>query len=186
MRALSWLGMVVAATALGATTARADRFKLTSPDLTNGGTIKLEQVFNDFGCKGNNISPALSWTGVPAGAKSLALTVFDRDAPTGSGFWHWVIFDIPAGTTGLPKDAGNPASHLAPQGAIMVRNDFSLPSYDGPCPPTGDKPHHYTFTLFAVDQPTLPLNASVSPAVVGFTLHFHTIAKTTLTGRYGR
>lgn len=176
---------VLAATVLAAaTTARAADFTLTSPDFSEGGTLKLEQVFNNFGCKGQNISPALSWSGVPAGTKSLALTVFDPDAPTGSGFWHWVIANMPPDTKGLPKNAGNPEGHMAPRGSITVRNDYSVHGYGGPCPPPGPA-HHYVFTLYAVDQ-DLPINADVSAAVVGFNLHFHTIAKATLTGMYGQ
>ncbi len=185
MHGTGWFAALLAASAVFGSVAHAEEFKLTSPDVTEGGRVNPEQVFKGFGCTGSNISPALSWSGVPAGAKSLALTVYDPDAPTGSGFWHWVVFNIPPATTGLPKDAGDPAKHLLPKGAITVRNDFSTYGYGGPCPPAGDKPHHYVFTLFAVDQAKLPIDASASPAVVGFNLHFHTIAKATLTELYG-
>lgn len=181
-----WVAALAAVCMVAGAAAQADEFKLTSPDVTAGGTIKPEQVFKGFGCTGMNISPALSWTGAPASAKSFAVTVYDPDAPTGSGFWHWVLFNIPASTHALPKDAGNPARGLTPAGAITARNDYGTAGYGGPCPPPGDKPHHYIFTVFAVDQEKLPVDASVSPAVVGFNLHFHTIGKTTLTGLYGR
>ncbi len=178
-----WLAACGAACLLAASAARADDFTLSSPDLQQGGTVPLQQVYQ--GCGGQNISPALAWSGAPASAKSLALTVYDPDAPTGSGFWHWVLFDIPATATGLPKDAGNPARHLTPPGAVSVRSDYGPPGYGGPCPPEGDKPHRYIFTLFAVDLAKLPVDAGASPAVVGFNLHFHTIARTTLTATYG-
>ena len=180
-----WMAALAALCMMAGTAARADEFRLASPDVTEGGTIKLEQVFKGGGCTGMNISPALSWTGAPASAKSFALTVYDPDAPTGSGFWHWVLFNIPATTHGLPKDAGNPARGMTPAGAISVRNDYGTVGYGGPCPPPGDKPHRYIFTVFAVDQAKLPIDASVSPAVVGFNLHFHTVAKAMLTGMYG-
>jgi Raf kinase inhibitor-like YbhB/YbcL family protein len=164
----------------------ASGFSLTSTDFENKGKIPMEQVFNNFGCTGGNISPALAWKGVPANTKSLALTVYDPDAPTGSGFWHWVVFNIPAGTTSLPKGAGDPGKNLMPAGTIQSRTDYGAAGYGGPCPPKG-KPHHYWFTLFAVDIPAIQgADANTSAAVIGFNLHFHTIKKTTLLGLYGQ
>ena len=186
MRSLS-ATLALAATVAGPVWAQgawAQGFTLTSPDVAPGGTIKAEQVYNQEGCRGGNISPALSWSGAPAGTKSFVLTLFDPDAPTGSGFWHWVIFNIPPGTTSLPKNAGNVQANLAPSGSVQIKNDYSGIGYGGPCPPHGDPPHHYIFTLSAVNE-MLPLNAGASAAVVGFTLHYHTIAKTQLIGRYG-
>ena len=173
---------------LGVETAAAQTMTLTSPDIAPGAKIADEQVFNSFGCTGGNISPALSWSGAPQGTKSLALSVYDPDAPTGSGFWHWVVFNIPADTTSLAKGAGDPKSAAAPKGAIEGRTDFGVPGYGGPCPPAGDKPHHYQITVFAVDVDKLPdaQNDMASAALVGFDLHFHTLAKATLTGLYGR
>ncbi|MBV9589559.1 MAG: YbhB/YbcL family Raf kinase inhibitor-like protein [Hyphomicrobiales bacterium] len=169
-----------------ATTAHAASFKVTSPDVTNGGTIKAEQVFNNFGCTGNNISPELNWSGAPSAAKSFAVTVYDPDAPTGSGFWHWLIVNVPASVTSLPKNAGDPKADLAPKGSVQARTDYGAPGYGGPCPPKGDKPHRYIFTVFAVDTDKLDITPETSGAVVGFNLHFHTLAKATLTARYGR
>jgi Raf kinase inhibitor-like YbhB/YbcL family protein len=174
--------------ALGATVAHAQTMTLTSPDIKEGGTIASEQVFKGFGCTGSNMSPALSWSGAPANTKSFALSIYDPDAPTGSGWWHWVVYNIPAGTTSLPKDAGNASKGLMPKGAIQSRTDFGSGGYGGPCPPPGDKPHRYQITVFAVDVDTLP-NAkddNTSAALVGFDLNFHTLAKATLTGMYGR
>jgi Raf kinase inhibitor-like YbhB/YbcL family protein len=164
----------------------AQGFKLTSTEVKAGGKVAEEQVFNGFGCSGKNISPALSWRGAPAGAKSFALSVYDPDAPTGSGFWHWVVFNIPATATSIPKNAGDMKSNLMPAGTVQSRTDFGVPGWGGPCPPKGDKPHRYIFTLFAVDVDKLDANADTSAAVVGFNLHFHTLAKASFTAKYGR
>jgi Raf kinase inhibitor-like YbhB/YbcL family protein len=163
----------------------ANALTLTSPDMKPGAKIADEQVFNSFGCSGQNISPALNWSGAPKGTKSFALSVYDPDAPTGSGFWHWVIFNIPPDATSLPKNAGDPKSDAAPKGAVQSRTDYGVPGYGGPCPPKGDKPHHYHFTLFAVDVDKLDADSNASAAVVGFNLHFHTLAKATLTAVWG-
>ena len=162
----------------------APALELKSPDISDGAKIAETFVFNSFGCTGKNVSPALNWSGAPAGTKSFAVTAFDPDAPTGSGFWHWVIFNIPADATGLPQGAGDAKSGKAPAGTIQTRNDFSLTGYDGPCPPPGD-PHHYHFTVFAVDAPKLDADADASAAVIGFNLHFHTLAKAEIVGVYG-
>ncbi len=167
---------------------QAQSMTLKSPDISEDGTIASEQVFKGFGCTGSNISPALTWSGAPAATKSFAVTIYDPDAPTGSGWWHWVVYNIPAGTTSLAKDAGNASKGLMPQGAIQSRTDFGSGGYGGPCPPPGAKPHRYQITVFAVDVDKLP-NAqgdAVSAALVGFDLNFHTLARTTLTGLYGR
>ena len=161
---------------------------LTSPDIKGGVAIANEQVFKGFGCTGDNVSPALDWYGMPQGTKSFAVTMYDPDAPTGSGWWHWVVYNLPASTRSLPKNAGDPSKKLLPEGAIQSRTDFGAPGYGGPCPPPGDKPHHYHITVFALDVDKLPdaKDAQASAALVGFDLHFHTLAKATLTGIYGR
>jgi Raf kinase inhibitor-like YbhB/YbcL family protein len=130
-------------------------FTLSSADLA-AGTFDNKFVLNGFGCAGGNVSPALAWRNVPAGTKSLSLLVHDPDAPTGSGFWHWAVFNMPATTTGLAQGAGNaPATLPAP--AFGGTTDFldtgatgANGNYGGPCPPAGDKPHRYVFTLYAV------------------------------------
>jgi Raf kinase inhibitor-like YbhB/YbcL family protein len=172
------LGWSVSARAEGA-------MSLTSPDIKPGATIAGEQVFNSFGCTGANLSPALNWTGAPAGTKSFAVTIYDPDAPTGSGFWHWIVYNIPADATLLAKGAGTAHSVAMPAGSVQNRNDYGQASYGGPCPPHGD-PHHYNITVFAVDIPKLDGDENTSPAVIGFQLHFHTLAKATLTGLYGQ
>ncbi len=179
---------VIALSALGASTAFAQDMKLTSAEVADGSTIKEAQVANVFGCKGGNASPSLSWSGAPKDTKSFALTVYDPDAPTGSGFWHWVVFNIPAATTAIPLDAGDVKKKLMPKGAIQSRTDFGSDGYGGPCPPQGDKPHHYIFTVYAVDEAELQYakDDNVSAAVVGFELHFHSKDKASLTATYGR
>jgi Raf kinase inhibitor-like YbhB/YbcL family protein len=174
--------------ALAVSAAHAQKMTVSSPDIKGGAKIANEQVFKGFGCTGDNKSPALNWSGAPSGTKSFAVSIYDPDAPTGSGWWHWVVYNIPASTTSLPKNAGDPAAKLMPEGAIQSRTDFGAPGYGGPCPPPGDKPHRYHITVFALDVPTLPdaKDDAASAALVGFDLHFHTLAKATLTGLYGR
>jgi Raf kinase inhibitor-like YbhB/YbcL family protein len=177
-----------AASIAAAGMAHAQSMTLTSPDIKEGGTIANEQVFKGFGCTGANISPALNWSGAPSGTKSFAVNMYDPDAPTGSGWWHWVVFNLPPSTMSLPKGAGDTKKKGMPAGAIQSRTDFGGAGYGGPCPPPGDKPHRYQITVFAVDVDKLPdaKDTSASAALVGFDLHFHTLAKATLTGMYGR
>jgi Raf kinase inhibitor-like YbhB/YbcL family protein len=162
----------------------ASALTLTSPDIKPGGKMADEQVFNGWGCPGQNLSPALNWSGAPKQTKSFAISVYDPDAPTGSGFWHWWVANIPASATSLPKGAGDAKGAGLPAGALQVRNDFSLVGYGGPCPPKG-KPHHYHVTVFALDVEKLDIDANASPAVVGFNANAHTLAKATLTGLWG-
>lgn len=164
----------------------AGQFTLESSQMQAGGRMAMEQVFDNFGCTGKNISPELHWTGVPDGTKSLALTVYDPDAPTGSGWWHWVIFNIDPRTAGLPANAGDVDAHLAPAGSVQGRTDFGSTGYGGPCPPPGDKPHRYIFTLFALDVAQLDLDANASAAMVGYNLNAHAIGKASLTVLFGR
>jgi Raf kinase inhibitor-like YbhB/YbcL family protein len=178
------IGVAAALTAYLSAAAAAGALTLTSPDIKPNAKIADEQVFNSFGCTGKNVSPALSWSGAPKGTKSFALNVYDPDAPTGSGFWHWVVFNIPADTTSLAKGAGDPKSDAAPKGAIQSRTDYGAPGYGGPCPPPGDKPHHYIFTIYALDVDKLDADENATAAVVGFNLHFHTLAKASLTALY--
>jgi Raf kinase inhibitor-like YbhB/YbcL family protein len=172
---------------LGAGAADAQGMSLTSADLDEGATISNEQVLNGYGCNGGNLSPALSWSGAPPGTRSFAVSMYDPDAPTGSGWWHWMVFNIPSGTTSLPKGAGDVKKQLTPKGAIQSRNDFGTDGYGGPCPPAGDKPHHYQITVFAVDVEKLPgAKNKAASALVSSDLRSHSLAKATLTGFYGR
>jgi Raf kinase inhibitor-like YbhB/YbcL family protein len=144
-------------------------------------------VFNAFTGKGEDHSPALSWSGAPKGTRSFAITMFDPDAPTGSGWWHWTVFDIPADVHSLPEGAGDAGAKSLPAGAVEGRTDFGFSHYGGPCPPVGDRPHHYGITVYAVKVPKLEgLDANSSGAFVGYMLHFNTLAKGRIVGRYGR
>ena len=163
---------------------QAEGFTLVSKEL--GGQLTDAQVFSGFGCTGRNISPQLRWTNAPAGTKSFAVTVHDPDAPTGSGWWHWLIFNIPANVSQLPADAGNAAKNLAPKGSVQSVTDYGKPGFGGACPPVGDKPHRYIFTVYALKVEKLDLNASSPPALVGFTLNQNALARASLVSYYGR
>jgi Raf kinase inhibitor-like YbhB/YbcL family protein len=163
--------------------------KLTSNSFKDGDYLGQDHILSadyGFGCAGGNRSPHLKWQEVPPGTKSFAVLCFDPDAPTGSGFWHWVVVNIPPNVTELPLDAGNPASGKLPPGALQVRTDFGKPGYGGPCPPDGDHPHRYLFTVHAVSLDKLPVAADTAAAVVGFYLNFNTLAKASLMGLYKR
>ena len=161
-------------------------FAVTSTDIHNGKTIPMAQVFNAGGCTGNNRSPALAWSGAPAGTQSFAVTMYDPDAPTGSGWWHWTVFNIPPNVHGLPANAGAAHATELPAGAAEGGDDFGFSHYGGPCPPVGDRPHRYVITVYAVKVATLPLDAHASGAAVGVMLDANALATTRITGRYGR
>ena len=166
--------------------ASAAGFAVTSSEIRSGSRIANEQVFSDFGCQGGNVSPALQWKDAPAATKSFAITVYDPDAPTGSGWWHWVMFNVPANVTSIAKGAGDPSASLAPAGAVQSRTDFGKPGYGGPCPPPGDKPHHYQITVYALKIDTLPLDENAPAAMVGYYLNQNLIQKAVLSAQYGR
>ena len=160
--------------------------QLVSDSFADGDYLVADHVLSEgygFGCAGGNTSPHLAWSGVPEGTQSFAVTCYDPDAPTGSGFWHWLVLNLPADITELALGAGNSDDRL-PEGALQTRTDFGAPGYGGPCPPQGDHPHRYLFTVFAVGEAQLPVDADTMPAVVGFMLNFNTIEKATLMGLY--
>ncbi|GGK93577.1 YbhB/YbcL family Raf kinase inhibitor-like protein [Deinococcus radiotolerans] len=156
---------------------------LTSPSVANGTVLPAAQVGSGNGCTGGNLSPALSWSGAPAGTFSFALTMYDPDAPTGSGFWHWAAFNLPASTTSLPEGASSAGG--LPAGTTQLNNDGGTPGYTGACPPPGDQAHRYVITLYALNT-TLDLPAETRPAVLGFMLNGKVLAKTSLTAYYSR
>ncbi|AHM60690.1 phospholipid-binding protein ybcl [Flammeovirgaceae bacterium 311] len=162
----------------------AQTFTLKSRDI--GGQATADQVYNGFGCSGANISPQLSWENVPAGTKSFAVTMYDQDAPTGSGWWHWVMFNLPAGTRELSANAGNPELPIAPKGSIQSLTDFGRPGYGGPCPPEGQGVYTYILTVYALNTEKLELDEEANPALVGFNLNANTIQKASLVLYYGR
>lgn len=153
-------------------------FGVTSQDVTDGGPLKDDQVYD----KGNT-SPELTWEPGPEGTRSYVVTCFDPDAPIVSGFWHWVVVDIPADVTSLPAGAGASDDRL-PDGAFHVRNDFGEPRFGGAAPPQGDQDHRYFFVVHAVKEPELGVDASATPAVVGFNLAFKTLGRAILVGTY--
>lgn len=183
MRAIT---AVVAVLVLSAPVLAGQGFRVTSTDVEQGKTLKSAQVFNGMGCTGANTSPALAWTGAPAGTKSFAVTVYDPDAPTGSGWWHWVVYNIPATTTSLPTGAGDASKNLLPAGAVQGNTDFGAPGYGGACPPPGDKAHHYFITVYALNVDKLDIPANATAAYVGFNLHAHEVGKAVLTALYAR
>ena len=167
-------------------TASAAGFTLASPDIPANSTIGATHVFNSWGCTGANVSPRLEWSGAPEGTQSFALTVYDPDAPTGSGFWHWVVVNLPASAHALPPGAGTADGKALPAGSLQISTDFGAPGYGGPCPPVGDKPHRYIFTLYALKVPKLDLPERATAAVAGFMIHFNVIDKASFTATYGR
>ncbi|MFA5170522.1 MAG: YbhB/YbcL family Raf kinase inhibitor-like protein [Sulfuriferula sp.] len=179
--------LVASGLVLGTTVAVAAGFTVSSPDLAPNQKIGQKFVFNSFGCTGENVSPALNWKNTPAGTKSFAVTVHDPDAPTGgAGFWHWVVINLPATMTGLAQGDGVVDSKNLPQGATQIHNDYGLAGWGGPCPPVGNKPHRYNFTVYALKVDKLVIPADASTAVVGFMINQNALGKATLTARYGR
>ncbi len=160
-------------------------FTVDSDDIAEGEMLSNDHVYNDAGLSGENISPHLRWSGFPAETRSFAVTCYDPDAPTGSGFWHWVLFDIPAGVTELPRGAASGDQKGLPEGAVHARNDAGSKDFAGAFPPKGDPPHRYVFAVHALDTEKLGPDENASPASVGFNLTFHTLARGVITALYG-
>lgn len=159
-------------------------FTLTSPDIPADATIDRKFEFDGFGCSGENKSPALRWSGAPAGTRSYAVTVYDPDAPTGSGWWHWFVINIPAGVSALEPDAGAVGGANLPTGASQVRIDYGVNGWGGVCPPEGDPPHRYVFTVYALDVARLPLEGRFGGAEVREAVRHRVLAQASITGRY--
>ena len=180
-RTLLAAGMIGAATL-----AQATGFQLTSPDIKAGAMIPKIFEFNGFGCSGENKSPALKWSGAPKGTKSFAVTVYDPDAPSGSGWWHWMVINIPADVTELKPDAGAVGGANLPKGASHARIDYGVAGWGGVCPPQGDKPHRYIFTVHALELDKLDVPADATAALTGFMINGNSLGKASFTARYGR
>jgi len=157
-------------------------FTLLSPDLA--GQLTKTQEFDGFGCSGKNISPELSWKDAPNNTKSFAVTMYDSDAPTGSGWWHWTLFNIPATTTNIATNATR--SKILPKGATEGTNDYGIVGFGGACPPKGDGFHTYITTVYALDVDKLEIDASTNQAVVGYMINAHTIEKSSIVSYYKR
>jgi len=182
MKKMLLLGALASAVPLS----QAAGFTLTSPDIKPNAMIDKKFEANVFGCSGENKSPALKWSGAPKDTKSFAVTVYDPDAPTGSGFWHWFVINIPANVTELAANAGAVGGANLPKGATNVRIDYGFAGWGGPCPPEGDKPHRYIFTVYALKTDKLDIPADATAAVAGFMTNGSTIAKASFTAKYGR
>ena len=161
-------------------------FTLTSPDIADGSTIAQSFEFDGFGCSGRNQSPVLRWSGAPEGTKGFAVNVYDPDAPTGSGFWHWYVIDLPASLSELPANAGAKGGAHLPAGARQIRNDYGQYAWGGMCPPPGDKPHRYIFTVHALSVERIDVPDDAPAALAGFMVNAHTLAKASFTATYGR
>lgn len=159
-------------------------FELSSPDIAEGRPLKGAQTYKGFGCDGGNLSPALAWKDAPAGTRSFAVTVYDPDAPTGSGWWHWVVYDIPAASGSLP--AGAAVKSALPAGTKQGHNDFGSRDFGGACPPPGDRPHRYVFTVHALKVDRLDVPEDASAALIGFRLHANGLGKAQITATYAR
>ena len=160
-----------------------ERFVLRSPDIADGRQLASAQVLKGFGCDGGNQSPALSWDNPPAGTKSFVVTAYDPDAPTGSGWWHWVVFNLPAETRGLAAGVGPSAA--VPGGTVQSRTDFGAPGFGGACPPPGPA-HRYIFKVTALKVDKLELDANASAALVGFMAGANALGSASITATYGR
>jgi Raf kinase inhibitor-like YbhB/YbcL family protein len=161
-------------------------FTVTSDDVTEGKQVEEPYLFNGFGLSGGNLSPHLRWEGAPAETRSFAVTMYDPDAPTGSGFWHWVLYDIPADVTELPTGAASGSMEGLPKGATHARNDYGTKDYGGPAAAPGTGVHRYIFAVHALDIDHLEVPPEVTPPLVGFNLTFHTIARAVMETLYGQ
>ncbi|WP_020207708.1 YbhB/YbcL family Raf kinase inhibitor-like protein [Gilvimarinus chinensis] len=181
-----WKQAVTALLVAGSAYVNAESFTLSSPAVNDGGTLASAQEFNGFGCTGGNVSPELQWSGEPEGTKSFALTVYDPDAPTGSGWWHWQVINIPAEVSSIPAGAGTETGDKLPEGARQGPSDYGVKAFGGACPPEGDEPHRYEFTLYALGTDSLQVPDNASAALIGFMINANKIGEASFTAMYGR
>jgi Raf kinase inhibitor-like YbhB/YbcL family protein len=163
-----------------------NNFSLYSNDIDLIKMIDNDHIFNGFGCSGSNISPQLSWKNPPKDAKSFAITIYDPDAPTGSGWWHWVVLNIPKHYTGLEKNFTTKNQFRFKNLITQVRNDYGLYRYGGPCPPKNDKDHRYIFTVYALKVDKIMIDKNATAAQAGYMINKNTIAKASFIAKYGR
>jgi Raf kinase inhibitor-like YbhB/YbcL family protein len=164
----------------------ADTFSLSSKDIAQGQFMSKQQEFQGFGCSGDDSSPHLKWSNPPKGTKSFAITVHDRDAPTGSGWWHWQVVNIPSDVSELGTGAGAISGKNMPKGAVQIKNDYGNPSFGGACPPAGHGVHHYRFTVHALSVESLALPDDPSGALAGYMINANTIESSTIEALYQR
>jgi len=183
MKLLSPLAVI----AIGfSTSADANTFKLSSNDIKQGEFMSKSQEFNGFGCSGKDLSPHLKWSGAPEDTKSFAITVYDPDAPTGSGWWHWQIVNISKEVTEISAGAGSTKNAFAPKGSMQIRNDYGQRGFGGACPPSGHGIHHYRFTVHALSVDNLAIPEDASGALAGYMINANTIGSVTLESLYKR
>lgn len=163
--------------------ARAAELELRSTDIAEGEALHARHVFRGFGCEGQNLSPQLSWTGAPEGTKSFVVTAYDPDAPTGSGWWHWTLYNLPASTSSLPRGAKKQAG--LPKAAVAARNDYGPQGFGGACPPPGEV-HRYIFTVYALSVPKLEVPTGASNALIGFMTRAHALDRASITAVFHR
>jgi Raf kinase inhibitor-like YbhB/YbcL family protein len=166
--------------------ALADTLTLSSKDIAEGEFMTKAQEFNGFGCNGGDLSPQLAWSGAPEGTKSFAITAYDPDAPTGSGWWHWQIVNIPHTVNEIAAGAGSAKKGSAPEGSVQIANDFGYRGFGGACPPKGHGVHHYRFTVHALSVEKLELPEEASGALTGYMINANTIATSTIESLYKR
>lgn len=182
-RFFGYLTFATALTLVMAVTARAGRFTLSSPTIIEGGIVPNAHVFNGYGYQGENKSPQLAWSAGPSGTKSFAVTMHDPDAPHAGGWWHWLVFDIPASAEGLPEDAGSGKG--LPPGAVQGMTDFQTRDYGGPCPPPG-RAHRYVFTVYALKVAKLRVSAGDPPGRVNEAIRQNALASVSITAKFGK
>ncbi|MDN4503241.1 YbhB/YbcL family Raf kinase inhibitor-like protein [Alteromonadaceae bacterium BrNp21-10] len=180
VKTLTTLSLLLSLPAFAAT------FTLASNDIAQGEMMDKEQEFNGFGCAGGDISPHLKWANAPTGTKSFAITVYDPDAPTGSGWWHWQVVNIPANVMELAADAGSSKASSMPTGSVQIANDYGSKSFGGVCPPNGHGVHHYRFTIHALSVEKLELPDDASGALAGYMINANTLASSTIEALYKR
>jgi Raf kinase inhibitor-like YbhB/YbcL family protein len=178
--------MLLLAAGVGCTPPGPPPFTLRSADIPAGSEMPRQFEFNGFGCKGNNQSPELHWLNAPEGTKSFAVTVYDRDAPSGSGWWHWMVVNLPAGTTRLSAGAGDSSGASLPAGAQQLRNDFGTVGWGGACPPAGARSHRYVFSVYALKVERLEVPSGASAAFVGYMIRTNAIGRSQFFATYGR
>jgi Raf kinase inhibitor-like YbhB/YbcL family protein len=157
---------------------------LTSEDVVQGGYMDKKQEFNGFGCSGEDLSPHLKWSNPPIGTKSFAITAYDPDAPTGSGWWHWQVINLPSNVLELATNAGSVKQNLLPTGGEHIQNDYGTKGFGGACPPKGHGVHHYRFTVHALSIEKIELPENASSALTGYMINANTIESSTIESLY--